>query len=213
MYGVHVYPVCFDVDWPRPNPTSSTGNSVRVQLPQATPGYNYQIIRQFPDGRVQVIGTYSSSDPRQQTLSVTPGELYRFGLRSVSTSDSTSFSRALSFIQVTTGPYHPILCCCIAFVSFKASPVFSFHCVTMVFHYTPWQYSKSWLSKVGKNNPLKLNMHLLMLSYDILSAFGVLVINRTHVICQCRSRTHMAVACHGRCLPSVELMGIPDVYR
>ena len=66
-------------------------------------GYNYQIIREFPDGRTQVIGTYTSRDPRQQRVSVTPGEQYRFGLRSVSTSDPGAFSRALSFIQVTTG--------------------------------------------------------------------------------------------------------------
>ena len=107
---LHVLAVLFFVGWPRNNPVSRTDNSITVQLPAAVSGYNYQLVREFPDGRTQVIGTYTSGDSRQQTVSVTPGEQYRFGLRSVSTSDSTAFSRALSFIQVTTGMYCPVLC-------------------------------------------------------------------------------------------------------
>lgn len=85
--------------WPAQSPNIQE-DSVRLTLPASVAGFNYQIVRFYPDGRQEVIGTYGPGDPRQQSIPVEAGQDYRFGLRSQSTSDSNSFSIAGSFIDV-----------------------------------------------------------------------------------------------------------------
>ena len=85
--------------WPSPSPRL-TENTVQLTLPPAVPGVNYQVVWELPDGTFRVLGTFGPGDSRQQSFPIAPGQTYRFGLRSFSTT-TQQVSPVGTFITIT----------------------------------------------------------------------------------------------------------------